>query len=830
MGKTVTLRIDDQTVTVPEGMLVVDAAKQIGNDIPVFCYHPKMEPVGMCRMCLVSIGRPARDRATNELVLEDDGSPKIVFGPKLETACTTPVSEGMVVVTTTDAVTAARKEVLEFLLTSHPLDCPICDKGGECPLQNLTMGFGPGQSRFIFDEKMRLAKHYPLGELIVLDRERCIQCARCVRFQDDIAGDPVIGFSQRGRALEIITYSEPGFDSYFSGNTTDICPVGALTTVDFRFKARPWELKSAAGICNHCPVGCNLTYNVRREVMSGGGASIKRVMPRQNEAVNEIWICDKGRFAYQYTESPQRLKTPLIRKNGELVEATWEEALERVAAGFDSDQMLVTLAGGRLSNEDLFNLHQLTTKLGGQAVLDTHMGGGDLTSLVGVSAGTNFGEMGPETAILVTACDLLEEAPVWFLRVKQAAERGAKLIVVNPRPTKLDRYAAHVVHYAYGQESNMLSAFGPGEYPNQPEDIRQAAAAFAEAENAVILFGSEGTGQKASQALAHACAQLLVATGHTGRPNNGLVGVWHTGNLQGAWDMGFRPVADLPQALADAGAVYVAAADPLRDDPALQDIFSQKFLVVQELFLTETAKQADVVLPAQALTEREGTFTSGERRVQRYYPAVPPRGGLPDFAITGRIAQLMNIDLEARHAGIVLLQIADKVAGYAGLSYQKLAEVTEQWPIIGREDLFYGGTGYGNHQGLGRHLSSAASQGETITLPPAPDFTPDSIPVGSLVVVPITRLYDRSNIMLPAELLHKRLSDPVLSMHPDTAAQYAFAHGDAVEININGVVGEVVIRLDEHLPLAVALLPRSTGLPVKGSTVLNVPSKDVVGD
>jgi NADH-quinone oxidoreductase subunit G len=459
MGKTVTLRIDDQTVTVPEGMLVVDAAKQIGNDIPVFCYHPKMEPVGMCRMCLVSIGRPARDRATNELVLEDDGSPKIVFGPKLETACTTPVSEGMVVVTTTDAVTAARKEVLEFLLTSHPLDCPICDKGGECPLQNLTMGYGPGQSRFLFDEKMRLAKHYPLGELIVLDRERCIQCARCVRFQDDIAGDPVIGFSQRGRALEIVTYSEPGFDSYFSGNTTDICPVGALTTVDFRFKARPWELKAAAGICNHCPVGCNLTYNVRREVMSGGGASIKRVMPRQNEAVNEIWICDKGRFAYQYTESPQRLKTPLIRKNGELVEATWEEALERVAAGFDSDQMLVTLAGGRLSNEDLFNLHQLTTKLGGQAVLDTHMGGGDLTSLVGVSAGTNFGEMGPETAILVTACDLLEEAPVWFLRVKQAAERGAKLIVVNPRPTKLDRYAAHVVHYAYGQESNMLSAF-----------------------------------------------------------------------------------------------------------------------------------------------------------------------------------------------------------------------------------------------------------------------------------------------------------------------------------------------------------------------------------
>jgi NADH-quinone oxidoreductase subunit G len=405
----------------------------------------------------------------------------------------------MVVVTSSVEVAAARDDVLEFLLTSHPLDCPICDKGGECPLQNLTMGFGPGQSRFLLDEKMRLAKHYPLGELIVLDRERCIQCARCIRFQDDIVDDPVIGFSQRGRALEIITYSEPGFDSYFSGNTTDICPVGALTTVDFRFKARPWELKHAAGICNHCPVGCNLTVNVRREAASGGGMAIKRIMPRQNEEVNEIWICDKGRFAYQYAETMQRLKNPMIRKDGELVETTWEEALQRVAAEFGAEQPLVTLAGGRLSNEDLFNLRQLTTELGGQAVLDTYMAGGDLTAQVGVGEGTNIGRMGPETAIMVVACDLLEEAPIWFLRVKQAAERGARLIVVNPRSTKLDRYAAHVVHYAYGQESAMLSAFRPGAFESQPEDIRLAAEAFDGAENVVILYGSEGIGLAAIQ-------------------------------------------------------------------------------------------------------------------------------------------------------------------------------------------------------------------------------------------------------------------------------------------------------------------------------------------
>ncbi len=235
MTKQVSLTIDGKQVTVPERTYVADAAKMAGIDIPVFCHHPKLEPVGMCRMCLVEIGRPMLDRATGQVVMEN-GQPKIQFLPKLETACTNRVSEGMVVMTLTDKAKAGQKGTIEFLLTSHPLDCPICDKGGECPLQNLTMAYGPGKSRFIYDEKLRLAKHYPLGELIVLDRERCIQCARCIRFQDEIAGDAVLAFDERARSTQIITVSEPGFDSVFSGNTTDICPVGALTTVDFRFE------------------------------------------------------------------------------------------------------------------------------------------------------------------------------------------------------------------------------------------------------------------------------------------------------------------------------------------------------------------------------------------------------------------------------------------------------------------------------------------------------------------------------------------------------------------------------------------------------------------
>ena len=827
MAKSVTLTINGKQVTVSEGTLIVNAAKKIGIDIPVFCYHPKMEPVGMCRMCLVDIGRPVIDRATGQPVLEADGSPKIQFGPKLETACTTPVSEGMVVIDDSDKVRAGRKDILEFLLTSHPLDCPICDKGGECPLQNLTMGFGPGHSRFIYDEKIDLAKHLPLGELIVLDRERCIQCARCVRFQDVIVDDPVIGFYERGRSLEIVTFSEPGFDSYFSGNTTDICPVGALTTTDFRFQARPWELNSAASICSQCPVGCNTVFNVRREARSGGNWSIKRVMPRQNENVNEIWICDKGRFAYHYLESPDRLTKPLVRKNGELAEASWEEALELVSRRFkEAGDGLLTLASGRLSNEDLFNLRQMTSGVGGKTALYTSMGGGDLISQVGFSPGTNFAHMGPGTAILVVASNLLEEAPIWWMRVKQAADRGATLIVLNGRHTKLERYASHVVHYPYGSEAaavlamlNSLSA----KRPDLPEavntllrspELQNAAQVFAQAENAVILYGSDGTGLESSLALAQACANLLIATNHIGRPNNGLLAVWQRANDQGAWDMGFRPLAKLDEVMKSAKALYIVAADPAGDDPRLAE--TGDFLVVQELFLTDTAKLADVVLPVQAYSEREGTFTSGERRVQRFYPAVLERAHLKaDFAVAGEIGKLLGIDMESRIASKVMQRMAASVPDYAGITYMKLAEVVEQWPIVGRGDLYYGGTTYQNTRGLGAQLVPAAQRDQPVPLgwsePPVVD-----IPEDMLLAVPVTRLYDRGITVMPSILLHKRIPQPYLALNPLDASRLGAEEAATVEIILPNSTVLSTVKLDETVPPGVVLVPRSLGAPIDG--------------
>jgi NADH-quinone oxidoreductase subunit G len=832
MGKTVTLTIYGKEVTVPDGTLVVNAAKMAGVDVPVFCYHPKMEPVGMCRMCLVEIGRPVRDRSTGELLREEDGSPKISFGPKLETACTTPVSDGMVVLGETEKARRGRKDVLEFLLTSHPLDCPICDKGGECPLQNLTMGFGPGESRYLYDEKMHLAKHVPLGELIYLDRERCIQCGRCVRFQDQIAGDPVIGFFNRGRSLEIVTYSDPGFDSYFSGNTTDICPVGALTTADFRFRARPWELKPAASICNQCPVGCNITFNVRREAKSGGEWVIKRVMPRQNERVNEIWICDKGRFGYHFTHSSERLLQPLVRKQGELLPATWEEALAAVAEHFKkAGDGLLTLAGGRLSNEDLFNLHQLTASLNGQSVLYSQMAGGDQVAQVGPEQGTNFAEMGPGTAILVAASDLEEEAPIWWLRVKQAAERGATLIVANPRPTKVERYATHILRYPYGAEAavvlamlNSLSA----KRPNLPQAVKDlardpalqaAAKAFAEAENGVVIYGSEGTGISASRALAQACANLLIATNHVGRSNNGLLAAWQRSNDQGAWDMGFRPAEDLQTALKAARALYVVAADPAGDDPSLAE--TADFLVVQDLFLTQTARLADVVLPVSAFTEREGTYTSGERRVQRFYPAVPePAGLFSDFAVIAQIGQRLGLQLEGRLASRVMEQIAANIADYAGLTYAKLSEVSDQWPIVGRGDLYYGGTSYENSQGLGIQLAPAKKGGAPALgwLQPAEIVIPD----GSLLAVPVTRLFDRGQTIWATELLHQRIPEPYISVNAADGERLGITNGGKVSLMIGEAEVLVAARLEVTLPEGVVLVPRSFGIPVSAPVAVTL--------
>lgn len=823
MEKQVNLKIDGRSVTVPEGTLIVDAAKKLGIVIPVFCYHPKLKPAGMCRVCLVDVGRPQIDRESGKPVLNEDGTPKIVFGPKLETSCTTPVSEGMVVWGATEKVMEARKEILEFILTSHPLDCPICDKGGECPLQNLTMKFGPSESRFEYDEKSHNEKNLPLGELIFLDRERCIQCGRCVRFQEQIVDDPVIGFYDRGRSMEIVTYSEPGFDSIFSGNTTDICPVGALTTADFRFGARPWEMKAKASICTQCPVGCNITYNVRREARKDGRVVIKRVMPRQNEEVNEIWICDKGRFTYHYYESPQRLTTPLIRRDGELVKASWDEAIE-----FASQQVkaagskLAVVTSGRLSNEDLFALKQLSDKTGGKPILHTTISGGDRVAVAGMTPGSDLGKLGKGSAILVFACDLHEEAPIWWLRVKQAAERGASLIVVNPRGTRLDKFATHRLRYAYGSEVRTLKTL-----LSDDSDIQQVVK---EAENLVFIYGSEGIGLKASAGVADLLAAWLEANGKRGKANSGLIAAWQKGNDQGAWEIGFRTDENLVETISAAMGVYITAADPASEDPELKIALQRAgFVIVQDLFLTETAKLADVVLPAQAVMEREGTVVSGERRLQYYAPAVPaPVGTRADHIITRAIAEAAGIQLQGVTAADLFAQLTTEIDVFKGITLQDVQTVREQTPSLGRSGMYYGGTSYENKEGLGVILPLKA--GAVPTQAEVKELENLTIESGSMLAVPVTRLYDRGGTVTTSDMIEHRIARNLFSLHPADAERYQVKPGQRILLKLDGREIEGEVDVDTGQPQGVVLVTRSMGALLSSpvAVTLTVPQQTAV--
>jgi NADH-quinone oxidoreductase subunit G len=843
MSDTVTITIDDQEYQVPAGMNLVDAAKSVGIDIPVFCYHPKLGHDGNCRMCLIELGLPRANRETGEM--------ELAWFPTLQTACTQTVCEGMAVRTTSQKVLDGRREILEFLLSSHPLDCPICDKGGECPLQNLTMRHGPGTSRMYWEEKMHLGKHVPLGELIYLDQERCIHCARCIRFQAIVADDPVLYFDNRGRKQQIITASEPGFDSIFSGNTTDICPVGALTTADFRFNARPWEMVQVATLCSHCPVGCNMNYDTRTDREAGGRTTIKRVMPRQNEQVNEIWICDKGRFAHHYMEHPERLTTPLMRKRGELVEATWEEALEEIAAQLKSSGPdVAAIAGGRLSNEDYYALQGLIRSLGSNSLspYPAHVAGGEFAAQVGVGAGTNLRDMGAGDAIMVVASDLHQEAPVWWLRVKAAAERGAALIVVNGRETRLDKFAAHSVRYAYGEEVAALNAMLGSRKPKPSRtvegldaayeqaagittsrDAREAAKAFAEAENAVIFVGGEGLDAGASHNLAQAAANLLLATGHAGRPNNGLIVVWPSANGQGASDMGFRPdyapgyqpveqpglgYNDILAALASSSLklLYVAGADPVVDDPAAEEAFrnTNGYIVVQDMFLTATAGLADVVLPTQSVGERDGSFTNGERRVQRYYPAVEPVGeSLPDWLIAQMIGELLGGQAPVPSAAVVLLEISRIVPYYEGITYPALAKVEPQWPDVGGDDLYYGGAAFQNTRGLGVQWPSAAENaGAQLSTRPAEAGEALKADGDNLVVVPVTPVYDTETVFYKTDLLHQRVPAPHVGLNPADAGRLGVVSGDMLAVTVDGREIVAAAYVDGRVPAGVATMPR----------------------
>ncbi len=817
MSDRVTINVDGKDYEVAAGSNLVDAAKwHAGNDIPVFCYHPKMEPVGMCRMCLVELGTPARDRATGEVMLNDDGSPQIRYFPKLQTACTTTVSDGMHIKTNTQEVIDARNDVLEFLLSSHPLDCPICDKGGECPLQNLTMRHGPQSSRMYFEDKQLLEKHYPLGDLIFLDRERCIQCARCVRFQDEVVGDDVLAFHERGRRLQIITNSDPGFDTYFSGNTTDICPVGALTTTDFRFGARPWELNEVPSISPWDAAGENISLSMRLDRDFGGKAQIKRVMPRQNERVNEIWISDKTRFGHHFTQSEDRLAQPLMKAGGDLRESNWSAMMSAIAAALESaNGDVAAIAGGSMSNEDLWELRQLVEGLGGSrlgAWMPTH-GGAEIVAEVGVGFGTNLGQLGRGDAILVIASDLEEEVPMWRLRLKQAQDRGAYLVVANGRHTRLEDFAVQGARndkVVEGDAIRYRAGDAVAVMQNLSADQPEIAERLSQAENLVIVAGAEGLTLSGSKALAQAAANFLIESGHIGRRNNGLLIPLPGANGMGLHYLGYSPEVTLDIIANPPKALIVAQAELLDDDPAARAWLSQVETIIYANFFDDgISEMADYVLPIQSFAERDGSFVNGERRVQRFYTAQGPIGqSLPAWRVFGGLRQALGKGQVPPSAAAVMLDLSDKISEFDGITYKVLAQVKREFPDVGGRDQYYGGTAYSNTGGLGVQIPTASDKRKGRR--PRQLKAPEQPAAGEneFLIMPITRLYNRQRNFAPTLLLEPRILKPFAIVNSDDAAALGIDAGDIIEIRAGDASVRVQAALSDEISAGAVALPR----------------------
>ncbi len=689
MSDLINLTIDDHKLTVLKGTLIVEAAKTVGITIPVFCYHNKLKPVGACRMCLVEVGAPRRN-PDGTMAANPDGTPVIAFMPKPQTSCTTPVSEGMIVRTHSPAVLKAQKGILEFLLINHPLDCPVCDKGGECPLQDQTYMFGPGESRFTPSDKQHFVKPIDLSERIALDRERCIMCFRCVRFQEEIAGDPQIDVFERGARSEIGVVPGQKWGSNFSGNTIELCPVGALTSKEFRFRARAWEVQNVSSICPLCAVGCNLTLQVRSN-------QVLRILARDNEEVNEAWICDRGRFGYEYLNQ-NRLTTPKLRKGHALDEAGWKPVYEAVASGlrdiiarYGADAV-GGIASPRLTNEDLFVFQKFMHHVVGTQRLDYRLDGKQPFAEPMQAA---ISDIEQAQAILVIGSDVFEELPVLGLRLRKAAVYGqAKLVLASPRPVKLKDEAAASLPHSDDAEMALVQALTRSLRGDPSPDlcaaagltmqqVDEAAKLLAGRTPAMVLYGAHLAEDPAVVEALKALADALGASLH---------GLHLEANAQGARDMRCeaqegRSGAKMLAAAADGKlkALYLIGVDPLAGaiaDRALVEkaLANLELLIVQDASPSNVSKLAHVLLPGFSFAESDGTYTNVEQRVQRLQPALLPTGHMrANWRIVADIAAAMSgSDWGYKTSSDIFAEITRTVPAYAGLTYSKLGTTGER--------------------------------------------------------------------------------------------------------------------------------------------------------
>ncbi|HET6829789.1 MAG TPA: NADH-quinone oxidoreductase subunit NuoG [Solirubrobacterales bacterium] len=684
-AKPITIVVDGVEIETVEGTMLVDAAKHGDVEIPVFCYEPKLgDPVGACRMCLVEI----------------EGI------PKLQTSCSTPVRDGMVVYTQNDRVKEAQNAIVEFLLVNHPLDCPVCDKGGECPLQDISMGWGSGRSRVV-DPKRHFQKPLPLSPLIRIDRERCIMCYRCVRFSQEVSEDEQLQLLGRGDRSYVGTHEDRPYIGPFHGNIIELCPVGALTSQAYRFRARPWDIEDAGSVCTLCPSQCNVKFTVRDE-------KVARVLARDNAEVDDGWLCDKGRFGYQMLAGPDRPLAPRVRAGGGLEPASWEEAIERAAAGLaPAVGRTAAIVGGATSNEEGWLIQRLVRGA---------LGSADVTSTPrpGLSRGARARLAAPELsvptaaiddagAILVLGCDPMNEMPILELRIRKAVRRnGAKLLVAGERPTALDGGAAigtsgclEAYRYAPGEALELIDelreaiASGSGE-----GELGELAATLRDSGPVVVVWGERILAGEDRQQVAESLLGLAGLLGLDGAAGAGLYEVPLATNSRGLREVGCaeglgpgyaaadrgRSAAEIRAAL-EAGeidALILADVDPIRDfddsEGWKRALSAARFTLTISMFGGASAEASDVNLPAEGHAEKEGTVTHTDGRLQRVRPSVPRPGALrPLWQALSELSARLGADPGAGTAGEVFDLIAADASCYAGIDVDDIGGLGLRW-------------------------------------------------------------------------------------------------------------------------------------------------------
>ena len=629
----VSITINGRTVEAQKGEFIIAAADRADEFIPRFCYHPRMSSVGMCRQCLVEVEGPR--------------------GPMMVVSCMTPVAEGQVVRTETPQVKRAQEGMIELLLANHPLDCPVCDKGGECPLQDQAFSHGAGESRFV-EEKRHYEKPIAISELVFLDRERCILCDRCTRFADEVAGDPLISFTQRGNNTQVMTFPDEPFASYFSGNVVQICPVGALTAEPYRFKARPWDLEQRESTCTTCSVGC-------RTVVQSSRDELLRYQGVDSDPVNWGWLCDRGRFNFQSVNSEDRLENPQTKAGDSYETTTWSAALDTISRTIRhaTPGSVAILGGARGTNEDAFVWAQLADALG-ITMRDAQLDDGLPASIFGYPQATIDAACSAGTVILL-APDMKEELPVLHIRLRDAAEKKKiRIIEISAHETGLTKHAWRSVRAESGAAVTTV----------QQLLADSAIAAQLASGPVVIVAGRANLAEDAAHTMA--AVDAVVA----GVQNASVLPVLRRGNVRGALSLGLAP-----QGGKDAAAILEASAnghveclillgaDPMNDladaDLARRGIAGAKFVVAIDTFLTQSAAHADIVLPAAAYGEKDGTTMNLEGRVTNVVQKITPRGtSRADWMIATELGLLLGHDNGVTTLADVQKLMGKKVPGF----------------------------------------------------------------------------------------------------------------------------------------------------------------------